>query len=414
MVSFRNLFLSENQRQVEAEARNIGLAHSIRDLITGSNHETHVDSYQKKKAVKALQKAKPAEVNDLINILKAMPDPTVVEFKEVHSREASRHHLNPASAPVEPKDPQPTVPPPSSGDTTTATPPVDSNSKDATTPGETEEEEEVEVVKPPSSWWAVSFASLKASLISETAVGEPSITTTTTTVTTITMTAEEVKKAAAEAEAAEAEAAEAAEAEAKAVAEAEKAKAAEAEAGTGTEAEKKAAEAEVTTQSKDKGNAAPAPAPAPTAAATGKNIGTVTSSTTVANTKTAADKTTLVSTLNSIKQQIVALTKTPPINVISAYTYWWGYEIYVPHKCMNKLQRVTNTSQIFFGFLSGAVAGMPGLAALVPLSRIISAWVGFQWAIIHAEDLGKGVVLSATWVLPVALAPRPWDHPGTE
>ncbi|KAF9342675.1 hypothetical protein BGX26_007055 [Mortierella sp. AD094] len=81
---------------------------------------------------------------------------------------------------------------------------------------------------------------------------------------------------------------------------------------------------------------------------------------------------------------------------------------------MSKLQRVTNTSQIFFGFLSGAVTGIPGLAALVPLTRIISAWVGFQWAVIQAEDLGKGVILSATWVLPVALAPRSWDHPGDE
>ncbi|KAF9905245.1 hypothetical protein EC991_001897 [Linnemannia zychae] len=404
MVTFRNLFLSESQRQVEAEARNIGLAHSIRDLITGSNHETHVDSYQKKKAVKALQKAKPAEVNDLINILKAMPDPTVVEFKEVHSREVSRHHPTPAPAPapVEPKDPQAATPP-SSGDTATTPPRTDPDSRDTATPEEAAEEE-AEVVKPPSSWWAVSFASLKASLISGTAIGEPSITTTTTTVTTITMTAEEVKKAAAEAEAAEA-----AEAEAKAAAEAEKARAVEVDAGTGTEGEKTEVSSEIATKSKDKGNAKPT-----AATAAGKNIGTVTSSTTVANTKTVADKTTLVSTLNSIKQQIVALKKSPPINVISAYTYWWGYEIYVPHKCMNKLQRVSNTSQIFFGFLSGAVAGMPGLAALVPLSRIISAWVGFQWAIINAEDLGKGVVLSATWVLPVALAPRSWDHPGTE
>ncbi|KAK3843299.1 MAG: hypothetical protein J3R72DRAFT_115515 [Linnemannia gamsii] len=342
-----------------------------------------------------------------------MPDPTVVEFKEVHSREASRHH--PAPTPVEskePKEPQPTAPPPSSGDTPT-TPPASPDSKETTTtPGESEGEEEVEIVKAPSSWWAVSFASLKASLISGSAVGEPSITTTTTTVTTITMTAEEVKKAAAEAEAAEAAEAEAksaavAEVEKAKAAEAEKAKAVESDAGAGPETEKAVASAEIAKEKKDKGNET-------TTTVASKSIGTVTSSTTVADTKTTADKTTLVSTLNSIKQQIVALTKTPPINVISAYTYWWGYEIYVPHKCMNKLQRVTNTSQIFFGFLSGAVAGMPGLAALVPLSRIISAWVGFQWAIILAEDLGKGVVLSATWVLPVALAPRSWDHPGTE
>ena len=255
--------------------------------------------------------------------------------------------------------------------------------------------DEIEVVKAPSSWWAISFASLKASLMSENPVGEPSVTTTTTTVTTITMTAEEVKKAKAEADAAEAETAAAA-------------KAKENEAGataTVVDSEKVTTDVsslekeveEVKDRGMEKEATATTKSTAPTPVATGKNIGTITSSTTVANTKTSADKTVLVSTLNSIKQQIVALTASPPINVISAYTYWWGYEIYVPHKCMNKLQRVTNTSQIFFGFLSGAVAGMPGLAALVPLSRIISAWVGFQWAVIQAEDLGKGVVLSATW-----------------
>ncbi|KAG0281598.1 hypothetical protein BGZ96_001070 [Linnemannia gamsii] len=399
VLSLRSLFQSESQRQVEAEARNIGLAHSIRDLITGSNHETHVDSYQKKKAVKALQKAKPAEVNDLINILKAMPDPTVVEFKEVHSREASRHHSHPAPSPPapapalqEPQEPTPSTP--SAGDTA-ATPPTGPPTTSEPVDGEQKEEEEMEVVKAPSSWWAVSFASLKATLISGPAVGEPSITTTTTTMTTITMTAEEVVKAAkaAEEEAAKEKAAEQ--------------EAAAAAAGAAVSAGAEAVVVESSGVKKDKGVAK--------ATATNKtNIGTITSSTTVASTTTTADKTTLVSTLNSIKKQIVALAMTPPINVISAYTYWWGYEIYVPHKCMNKLQKVSNTSQIFFGFLSGAVAGMPGLAALVPLSRIISAWVGFQWAIIQAEDLGKGVVLSATWILPVALAPRSWDHLGAE
>ncbi|KAF9931029.1 hypothetical protein FBU30_010945 [Linnemannia zychae] len=395
MVSFRNLFLSENQRQIEAEARNISLAHSIRDLITGSNHETHVDSYQKKKAVKALQKAKPAEVNDLINILKAMPDPTVIEFKEVHSREASRQHHQQSHTPTT-QTPESADPSSQGRPTSHDTPnPKDTHTLDSSDKEKEKkyEDEEIEVVKPPSSWWAVSFASLKAALMSGSTAEESSVTTTTTTITTITMTAEEIKKAKDEAEAVEAELA------AKVDAENDTA-ASDTNAGTDRENAKGLTNVEMEKSTM--------------AQTASKTIGTVTSSTTISNSKTTADKATLVSTLNSIKKQIIALTKTPPIDVISAYTYWWGYEIYVPHKCMNKLQRVTNTSQIFFGFLSGAVAGMPGLAALVPLSKIISAWVGFQWAVINAEDLGKGVVLSATWVLPVALAPRPWDHSGTE
>lgn len=35
VFNIRNLFLSDSQKQVEAEVRNIGLAHTIRDVITG-------------------------------------------------------------------------------------------------------------------------------------------------------------------------------------------------------------------------------------------------------------------------------------------------------------------------------------------------------------------------------------------
>ncbi|KAG0373155.1 hypothetical protein BGX24_012080 [Mortierella sp. AD032] len=103
-------------------------------------------------------------------------------------------------------------------------------------------------------------------------------------------------------------------------------------------------------------------------------------------------------TLSSLTKQWLTFQSGPPsTNMMSAYTYWWGYEIYVPHKCMDNIERVSNTSQIFFGFLSSAVGAIPGLAALVPIARIISAWVGYQWAVIKTQDAGKGVVISATW-----------------
>jgi len=299
--------------------------------LIGANHETHVDSYQKKKAVKALQKADPAQVNDLITILKAMPDPTVVEFRDVHSREASKHHTSPESGP------EPLEPLPKDGSL-----PQEAGSSSSGQNAGTEDsmDKEAETVQAPSSWWAISFSSLWSSRASP---------LTTTTTTTITVTEDLPPKSAVEISAS---------------------------------ASNDTSNNNTTTK---------------TTSATNASGGTVITTTTTVASPASADKSILVSTLNSIKQQIAALQKAPPTNVISAYTYWWGYEIYVPHKCMNKLQRVSNTSQIFFGFLSGAVAGIPGLAALVPLSRIISAWVGFQWAVINAEDVGKGVVLSATW-----------------
>lgn len=105
----------------------------------------------------------------------------------------------------------------------------------------------------------------------------------------------------------------------------------------------------------------------------------------------------LVSTINSLTRQLLALHGPPPTHTISAYTFWWGYEIYVPHKCMATIDRGLSTSQVFLGFLTGAIGGIPGLATLVPIAKIISAWVGYQWGVIKTQDTGKGVVISATW-----------------
>ncbi|KAF9438988.1 hypothetical protein BGZ76_001883 [Entomortierella beljakovae] len=122
----------------------------------------------------------------------------------------------------------------------------------------------------------------------------------------------------------------------------------------------------------------------------------------------------LLGTITSITRQLLTLNGPPPTHMISACTFWWGYEIYVPHKCMLTIERVTNTGQAFFNILSGAIVAIPGMTVLGPIAKIISAWVGYQWSVIKADDLGKGVVISATWILPVALASKPWDHAGNE
>ncbi|KAF8955073.1 hypothetical protein BGZ46_002743 [Entomortierella lignicola] len=118
----------------------------------------------------------------------------------------------------------------------------------------------------------------------------------------------------------------------------------------------------------------------------------------------------LVGAISSITRQFLNLDGFSLANMIRVNTFWWGYEIYVPHNCMTTIEQVSNTSQIFFKILSSAISGVPGLSALVPIAKIISAWVSYQWTVIKAEDRGKGVVISAIWILPVALASRSWDN----
>ena len=84
----------------------------------------------------------------------------------------------------------------------------------------------------------------------------------------------------------------------------------------------------------------------------------------------------------------------PPLDTISAYVYWWGYEIYVPQKCMGRLNQAQNVSNSFLGFLQ-VVAG--NASAISPYFGFISAWVGLEFTVIRSQNVGNGVVLAATW-----------------
>jgi hypothetical protein len=48
---------------------------------------------------------------------------------------------------------------------------------------------------------------------------------------------------------------------------------------------------------------------------------------------------------------------------------------------------------------------------ILPFIRYISQFVQAEWSLIKRADEGKGVVCTATWLLPVALVPRAWDFP---
>ncbi|CAG8662755.1 9462_t:CDS:2 [Ambispora leptoticha] len=110
----------------------------------------------------------------------------------------------------------------------------------------------------------------------------------------------------------------------------------------------------------------------------------------------------------STEKSIVKKIFRPPTHHISAYVFWWGYEIYVPQDCMGRLDQAQNVSNSFLGLLQ-VVAG--NVSAIHPYFGFIAAWVGLQFTVIKSQNVGHGVVLAATWVLPVALVPRPWDAP---
>ncbi|GAA5899708.1 hypothetical protein JCM6882_005418 [Rhodosporidiobolus microsporus] len=100
----------------------------------------------------------------------------------------------------------------------------------------------------------------------------------------------------------------------------------------------------------------------------------------------------------------------PPFDRISVFVWWWGFEIACPPPAMRFLSSVASVQQSFFQFLSIFVAA-GGAPELAPLVKYISSYFDMEFQAIKAQNRGNGVVLAATWLLPVALVPRPWDFP---
>ena len=43
--------------------------------------------------------------------------------------------------------------------------------------------------------------------------------------------------------------------------------------------------------------------------------------------------------------------------------------------------------------------------------RYISAYLDLEWTAIRTQNKGQGVVVAATWLIPIALVARPYDFP---
>lgn len=86
--------------------------------------------------------------------------------------------------------------------------------------------------------------------------------------------------------------------------------------------------------------------------------------------------------------------------------YWWGYEIFIPQEALSRISSAQDVSSAFLGFLGSVGLVVP---AIVPFLGYIAAYVGLEFAVIKAQNEGKGVILASTWLVPVALVPRAWD-----
>ncbi|KZT62059.1 hypothetical protein CALCODRAFT_463516 [Calocera cornea HHB12733] len=101
----------------------------------------------------------------------------------------------------------------------------------------------------------------------------------------------------------------------------------------------------------------------------------------------------------------------PPTDTLSCYTYWWGYELVLPHQSVMYLSKCKSVSGTMMDFLTALALFTEGVREILPFIRYISQFVDMEFDDIAGQDQGKGVVCAATWLIPVALVPRSWDFP---
>ncbi|KAG9123971.1 hypothetical protein FRC07_013314 [Ceratobasidium sp. 392] len=118
----------------------------------------------------------------------------------------------------------------------------------------------------------------------------------------------------------------------------------------------------------------------------------------------------------------------PSPDNISLQCSWWGYRIYLPPPVLavlsdQKLEAasraalVTSSLQWMIDHVPTALLPpqvglvMSLIRGIIPALGYIGGFIAWSWNAISGADKGDGVVLSATWLLPIALIPGPWDIP---
>ncbi|KAF8844296.1 hypothetical protein BDN67DRAFT_1008146 [Paxillus ammoniavirescens] len=116
----------------------------------------------------------------------------------------------------------------------------------------------------------------------------------------------------------------------------------------------------------------------------------------------------------------------PSLTKISVQTMWWGFRIYLPPPVLdilnNKQLEAAKRAAIITTALKWLMDHLPlpllppqmrpgvvVLRRLVPYLGYIGGLIAWSWTAIRSFDKGYGVVLTATWLLPIALIPGTWE-----
>ncbi|KAI9057164.1 hypothetical protein FKP32DRAFT_1584381 [Trametes sanguinea] len=117
----------------------------------------------------------------------------------------------------------------------------------------------------------------------------------------------------------------------------------------------------------------------------------------------------------------------PSTTKLSLQVMWWGFRLWLPPPVMNLLNDKEIEAAKLGAMLTAALQWLlsnvpesalpatlrPALAlvrSLVPYLGYIGGFVAWSWGAIKGFDIGNGVTLTATWLLPIALIPGTWEN----
>ncbi|KAG2129830.1 uncharacterized protein EDB93DRAFT_1256106 [Suillus bovinus] len=116
----------------------------------------------------------------------------------------------------------------------------------------------------------------------------------------------------------------------------------------------------------------------------------------------------------------------PSPTKISVQAMWWGFRIYLPPPVLDALNdkqleaakraaMITTALKWLLDHLPISLmppqlrTSMSILRRLVPYLGYIGGFIAWSWSAVKVFDKGYGVVLTATWLLPIALIPGTWE-----
>lgn len=116
----------------------------------------------------------------------------------------------------------------------------------------------------------------------------------------------------------------------------------------------------------------------------------------------------------------------PSKTAISFQVAWWGYRLWLPPPVMailsDKTLEASKRAAMIATALGWLINNIPTallppplktavtlLKAVVPILGYIGGFIAWSWQEVKSFDKGNGVVLSATWLLPIALIPGSWE-----